>query len=125
MVGGAIKRHARIEHKTQRRKQRRVVCKVTTLPKLGFRQRALSDLLKAPVRELSFGHVSVEGFNVNLSESLGLTRWDPRACAPVRELSIGQLHGNKQPATGGRKCFVLAAEDTQGRDIPEKHQPHL
>ena len=45
--------------------------------------------------------------------------------APVRELSIGQLDGNKQPATGGCKCFVLAAEDTQGRDIPEKHQPHL
>ena len=80
VVGVAIKRHARIEHKTQGRKQRRVVCKVTTLPKLGFCQRVLSDLSQAPVRELSFGHVSVEGFNVNLSESLGLTRWDPRAC---------------------------------------------
>ena len=83
MVGGAIKRHARIEHKTQRRKQRRVVCKVTTFPKLAFCQRALSYLLKALVRELSFGHVSVEGFNVNLSESLGLTPWDPRACVEL------------------------------------------
>ena len=81
VVGVAIKRHARIEHKTQGRKQRRVVCKVTTLPKLGFCQRVLSDLSQAPVRELSFGHVSVEGFNVNLSESLGLTPWDPHACA--------------------------------------------
>ena len=75
--------HARIEHKTQRRKQRRVVCKVTTFPKLAFCQRALSYLLKALVRELSFGHVSVEGFNVNLSESLGLTPWDPRACVEL------------------------------------------
>ena len=61
VVGVAIKRHARIEHKTQRRKQRRVVCKVTTYPKLGLCQRAVSDLLRAPVREHSFGHVSVDG----------------------------------------------------------------
>ena len=47
----------------------------------AFLCRAVSDLLPAPVRELSFGHVSVEGFNVNLSESLGLTPWDPHACA--------------------------------------------
>ena len=53
----------------------------------AFLCRAVSDLLPAPVRELSFGHVSVEGFNVNLSESLGLTPWDPHACAEGMHLS--------------------------------------
>ena len=41
------------------------------------------DLFKALVRELSFGHVCAEGFNMNLSESPGLKPWDLCVCVEL------------------------------------------